>query len=91
MSSPSDVEAYGPVCPVDVAHPVMMHRWDTLTFLHWSYEPDVVARLLPVGLTLDTFDGKAWVGSSRSTWWSGAADAVAAVGVALLRTNVQPT
>ncbi len=40
----------------------MMHRWDTLTFLHWSYEPDVVARLLPVGLTLDTFDGKAWVG-----------------------------
>jgi uncharacterized protein len=62
MPSPSDVEAYGPVCPVDVAHPVMMHRWDTLTFLHWSYEPEVVARLLPVGLTLDTFDGKAWVG-----------------------------
>jgi uncharacterized protein YqjF (DUF2071 family) len=62
VSSPSDVDAYGPVCPVDVEHPVMMHRWDTLTFLHWSYEPDVVARLLPVGLTLDTFDGKAWVG-----------------------------
>jgi uncharacterized protein YqjF (DUF2071 family) len=57
-----DGEQYGPVCPLNVAHPVMMHRWDTLTFLHWSYEPDVVARLLPVGLTLDTFDGKAWVG-----------------------------
>jgi len=40
----------------------MLHRWDTLTFLHWSYEPDVVARLLPPRLTLDTFEGKAWVG-----------------------------
>jgi uncharacterized protein YqjF (DUF2071 family) len=40
----------------------MTHRWDALTFVHWSYDPDVVARLLPAGLTLDTFEGKAWVG-----------------------------
>ena len=40
----------------------MLHRWDTLTFLHWTYKPDVVARLLPPRLTLDTFEGKAWVG-----------------------------
>ncbi len=38
----------GPMCPSTSRTPVMMHRWDTLTFLHWSYEPDVVARLLPV-------------------------------------------
>jgi uncharacterized protein YqjF (DUF2071 family) len=55
-------ETYGPECTVDVPRAVMLHRWDTLTFLHWSYEPDVVARLLPPHLTLDTFDGKAWVG-----------------------------
>jgi uncharacterized protein len=36
--------------------------WDDLTFLHWSYEPEVVQRLLPEGLTVETFDGRAWVG-----------------------------
>ena len=54
--------SYGPDCTVDVRTPIMMHRWDTLTFLHWSYDPDVVARLLPEGLTLHTFEDRAWVG-----------------------------
>jgi uncharacterized protein YqjF (DUF2071 family) len=54
--------SYGPACTVDVRTPIMMHRWDTLTFLHWSYEPDVVAPLLPKGLALQTFDDRAWVG-----------------------------
>jgi uncharacterized protein YqjF (DUF2071 family) len=53
---------YGPVCSVEVRAPIMMHRWDTLTFLHWAFEPDAVARLLPADLTLETFEGKAWVG-----------------------------
>ncbi len=35
-------------------------RW--LTFLHWRYEPDVIRGVLPKQLTLDTFDGTAWVG-----------------------------
>lgn len=35
--------------------------WDTLTFLHWPYPPDVVQRLLPPGLTIQTFEGQAWV------------------------------
>jgi uncharacterized protein YqjF (DUF2071 family) len=36
--------------------------WDELAFLHWSYDPDVVQALLPRGLTVETFDGRAWVG-----------------------------
>jgi uncharacterized protein YqjF (DUF2071 family) len=40
----------------------MVHRWDTLTFLHWRFEPEVVQRLLPGGLTAETIDGAAWVG-----------------------------
>ena len=36
-----------PVCPFEVDDPVMGNRWETLTFLHWSFEPDVVQRLLP--------------------------------------------
>lgn len=40
----------------------MVHRWDQLTFLHWDYDPDIVQRLLPEGLVVDTFDDRAWVG-----------------------------
>lgn len=42
--------------------PISLQRWDSLTFLHWSYDPDVVQRLLPEGLEVHTFDGLAWVG-----------------------------
>jgi uncharacterized protein len=42
--------------------PVMNQSWRALTFLHWRYDPDVIRRALPTGLTLDTFDGSAWVG-----------------------------
>lgn len=48
--------------PVPVKWPVMYQRWDSLTFLHWRYEPEVIRRLLPPELELDTFDGAAWIG-----------------------------
>src|ERR1043165_4854691 len=57
-----DVEQYGPLCPLEGRAPIMMRRWDTLTFLHWPYDPDAVARLLPPALTLETFEDSAWVG-----------------------------
>ena len=53
---------YSGVCPFTVDKPVMRQRWARLTFLHWSYDPDVVQRLLPDGLSVDTFGGAAWVG-----------------------------
>ena len=40
----------------------MLQRWERLTFLHWSYEPAAVQRLLPAHLRADTFGGAAWVG-----------------------------
>ena len=40
----------------------MRQTWRRLTFLHWRYEPAVVARLLPPDLELDAFDGAAYVG-----------------------------
>ena len=40
----------------------MSQTWRRLTFLHWPYEPALVQALLPAGLTLDTFDGVAWIG-----------------------------
>jgi uncharacterized protein len=41
---------------------LMRHRWERITFLHWSYDVDVVAQHLPRGLTVEPWEGKAWVG-----------------------------
>lgn len=42
--------------------PVMRQHWRSVTFLHWPYPPGVVQARLPEGLTVETFDGTAWVG-----------------------------
>ncbi|MBD8062759.1 YqjF family protein [Oceanitalea stevensii] len=41
---------------------VNLQGWLDLTFLHWTYPPEVVQALLPQGLTVETVDGRAWVG-----------------------------
>ncbi|MEM9033882.1 MAG: DUF2071 domain-containing protein [Actinomycetota bacterium] len=48
--------------PRPVQRPVMLQRWDSLTYVHWPVDPDQVAALLPPGVAVDTFDGAAWVG-----------------------------
>ncbi|MGI9579454.1 MAG: YqjF family protein [Microthrixaceae bacterium] len=52
-----------------IAHPpawnrrvVLRQRWAELAYFHWRFEPEVVQRQLPAGVTVDTFDGAAWVG-----------------------------
>ncbi len=50
------------VCPHSIRFEVMRMWWRNLAFIHWPYDPDDVQRLLPEGLTVDTFDGTAWVG-----------------------------
>lgn len=39
----------------------MVHWWDELAFLHYSFPPEVVQRLLPAGLTVETRLDRAWV------------------------------
>lgn len=54
--------------PVSAEPPTWAHRtvlrqqWCELASFHWPYEPSAVQRLLPAGVTVDTFDGMAWVG-----------------------------
>nr|WP_280842430.1 DUF2071 domain-containing protein [Kitasatospora phosalacinea] len=36
-------------------------RWLRLAFVHWSYPPHAVQRLLPAGLTVDEWEGRACV------------------------------
>ncbi len=48
--------------PRTVRFPVMLQGWCNLASLHWSYDQETVAALLPPGYLVDTFDGRAWVG-----------------------------
>ncbi len=57
--------------PADVAHRafppptrpwVLAQSWRDLLFAHWSVPAADMRALLPPGLALDTFDGRAWVG-----------------------------
>ena len=40
---------------------MLLQRWRDVSFLHWRFDPADVGALLPTGLTIDTFDGAAWV------------------------------
>jgi uncharacterized protein YqjF (DUF2071 family) len=53
---------FSPYAPVTITRPIMRQTWQDLTFLHWRYDPEVIRRALPPQLTLDSFDGSAWVG-----------------------------
>ena len=57
--------------PFDTAHrpwPVPTQRWTLamqwhdLLFMHWPLSPEVLRPLIPAPLTLETFDGAAWIG-----------------------------
>lgn len=56
--------------------PVGYQCWTDLLFIHWRLPADLVAPLLPPQLTLDTWQGDAWVGlvpfrmsGVRPRWW----------------------
>jgi uncharacterized protein YqjF (DUF2071 family) len=56
--------------------PAGFQRWRTLVFLHWEVPAPAVAALLPAGLEVDTFEGRAYVGvvaftmRDVSPWWA---------------------
>jgi uncharacterized protein len=41
---------------------VMAQRWENLLFLHWPFDPMTVQRTLPDGLSVDTYQDRAWIG-----------------------------
>lgn len=51
-------------------------RWTKLTFLHWRVAPEILQPRIPQGLTIQTFDGSAWLGlvpfsmERVRPWWS---------------------
>jgi hypothetical protein len=41
---------------------IMRQRWEALLFLHWRVSPELIQSTLPAGLTVDTWEGDAYVG-----------------------------
>lgn len=62
MTPPTIDPADPAACPFEVERPVMTHRWEQLTFLHWRYDAASVQAVLPESLELETCDGTAWIG-----------------------------
>ena len=39
----------------------MAQRWENLVFAHWEVSPDLLLPRIPAGLTLDLYEGTAWL------------------------------
>ena len=69
-------------------------RWTDLLFVHWRVPPAMIAPLLPPRLSVDTWDGDAWVGlvpfymSGVRPWWSAAVPGISNFCETNLRTYV---
>jgi len=48
--------------PLPNSHWQLRMSWHDLLFAHWPIAPETVRPLIPKALTLDTFEGRAWVG-----------------------------
>jgi uncharacterized protein YqjF (DUF2071 family) len=61
VSNPSQIDRIAPTREPDA--PVVMHQdWHHLLFLHWEVPPQELQPLVAPELTIDTFDGQAYVG-----------------------------
>lgn len=74
--------------------PVGYQQWHDLLFVHWKLPVEEVARLVSPELTIDTWEGSAWLGvvcftmSGVRPWWSPALPGVSAFHETNLRTYV---
>lgn len=59
---PAEPATSAPDVPTYVDRAQMLHTWSQLSFIHWRYDPSLVQRLLPAGVTVDLYDGCAWIG-----------------------------
>lgn len=50
--------------------PLMRQTWGKLLFMHWRVEESLLRPLVPERLTIDTFNGSAWVAVTPFTMWN---------------------
>ncbi|MDH3299886.1 MAG: DUF2071 domain-containing protein [Acidimicrobiia bacterium] len=53
---------FAAACPEAPARGSITVGWRSVGFVHWAYDPDVVARLLPPSVGVDLYGGRAWAG-----------------------------
>lgn len=49
--------------------PLMRQNWGKLLFMHWPIDAELLRPLIPSQLSIDTFDGTAWIGIVPFTMW----------------------
>jgi uncharacterized protein YqjF (DUF2071 family) len=49
--------------------PLMHQHWGKLLFMHWPIDAELLRPLIPSQLSIDTFDGSAWIGEIPFTMW----------------------
>jgi uncharacterized protein YqjF (DUF2071 family) len=49
--------------------PIMQQTWGKLLFMHWRLPFDALRRAVPDQLSIDTYDGEAWVSVTPFTIW----------------------
>lgn len=47
--------------------PIMYQSWQKILFIHWRIEEKYLRPLIPDGLTIDKYDGEAWIGVTPFT------------------------
>jgi uncharacterized protein YqjF (DUF2071 family) len=62
MPHPSLVEQSHRPWPLPSGPWALAMEWHDLLFAHWPLHPDALRGLIPRGLTLETYDGSAWLG-----------------------------
>jgi uncharacterized protein YqjF (DUF2071 family) len=64
VQAPGDPPAIDRIAPTrrPERRAVMRQNWHELLFLHWELPPGALQAALPAGLTLDLFEGRAFVG-----------------------------
>jgi len=49
--------------------PLMHQHWGKLLFMHWRIDAELLRPLIPPQLSIDAFDGAAWIGEIPFTMW----------------------
>src|SRR3954467_5442646 len=49
--------------------PVMYQSWGSLLFIHWALDASELEPHVPEGLSIDTFEGKAYLAITPFTLW----------------------
>jgi uncharacterized protein len=47
----------------------MYQSWGKLLFMHWPIDAEILRPLIPAQLSIDTFEGQAWIGVVPFTMW----------------------